>query len=301
MKKKKTNNSEAYKNNRLYIIIFAITIPVLALIYPIYSFFKDIIITNSDLEISIVESRYYGMLSGEQEIRLGVFNKSNDAKPITKAVLKVTEIEELSSINMNIVRIEEDENILLKVYNSGWDTINNITFMVTPDSDFYNKLLYPEIFSKHFSIMNPGQLYDLFTLTKDDLKDDTILSDFYNYNFDYVLSNSDLPIPCSKITYSYNEYFDTIIIPGKGGGTETYPLACLIDTNKGINDYVITMAYTCNAHQYEEIKMLLTANRSCKVTYCIEFYSNDKCLFRSEAEEINIEIDSHNGPPDLSY
>lgn len=300
MKKKKSFENGKYKNNKIYIIIFVIILPLIAGCYPIYNLIKDLTISNSDLEIDLIESKYYGSLSGEQEVRLGVLNKTNDAKPITKALLKVTEIEEVSSINMNIVRIAEGDTVFLKVYNSGWETLNNISFMVTPDSDFYNVLLNPHKFRKQLSIMNPGQLYDLFTITKDELKNDTLLLDFqYNYNIDYMLENNTSPISCSEITYAYNEAFDTIIIPGKGGGTETYPLSCCIETQNGIHDYELPIAYTCNAHHYEEIKLILTANKSCKITYSIEFYSNEKCLFKSPAAEIEIKIDSHNGPPDI--
>ena len=304
MKKLKTKNNEDYKNRRIYIIVFAVILPIVAgvaAILTIINGVNNMILSNSDLKVDLVESKYYGALSGEQEIRYGINNQSNDAKPITKAVLKVTNIEIDSTINMNIVRISDGENVLLKVYNSGWNKRDDVSFKVIQNSDFYCNLKEPNKNSINYESMNPGQLYDLFTISKLDLSDSSILSDpLYSYPIEYTTNNNLSPVACSGTTYAYNEAFDTIIIPGKGGSTDTYPLSCCIETEKGNYDYELPIAYTCNAHDYEEIKLILTSDKTCSLSYIIEFYSNEKCLYKSESECIEITIDSHNGPPDLS-
>jgi len=92
--------------------------------------------------------------------------------------------------------------------------------------------------------------------------------------------------------YEYDEYSDKIKLNGVGGPTETYLADCCIDTGNGACEYEIPFEFTCEAHFYEEIRFIFTANRSCHVKYSLELYSNKKCLFKTQEKGTHIKVSS---------
>ncbi len=288
MKKRKQMNKQSngeFKNSKInltYKLIFLVSIPLILCIITVSNFIKQ----NSDLKIELIDSGINNQY-GEEVLRLGINNHSEDAKKITKAILNISDIrEDNDSYNFNILCENNDNGITISVYNDGWSDLSNVSFSVPTISDFYSNLWEPEKYNKIYNVIKPGKSYALGTLTANDLKDKT--------------RETKIEILCkvggtNSIIYghyTYDKNLDEVKLPGSGGPTETYLVDCCIDTRNGAYKYEIPVEYTCDAHFYEEIRFIFSANRSCHVKYSLELYSNNKRLFKTQEKGTHIKVNS---------
>lgn len=213
--------------------------------------------------------------------------------------MKVLDIRNDNSPNINVLVTQSDDDIIAKAYNGGWTDLNHISFSVLPGSEFYDILKVPENFNKDFDVFEYGQLYELGVLKIDDVKveETGILPEF---KFTYKMENESESFDCmnSSPLYMYNKESGKFSLAPMGGPPEYYPIGYYINVENGIFDYEIPLFYSCEAHSYEEIGFWFSANKSCHVRYSLELYSNDKLLFKTKEKGINIRINSYYGPPE---
>lgn len=284
-KQKEKQSNQEFKNskiNLMYKLIFLVFIPLILCFITVSNFFKQ----NSDLKIELIESGINNQYA-EEVLRLGINNHSEDAKKITKAILNISDIrEDNDSYNFNILCENDDNGITISVYNDGWSDIFDVSFSVPIISDFYSNLWHPEKYNKTFKVIKPGKRYVLGSLTANDLKDKTRETKI-EFSCKTGQANSNI-----YGHYTYDKHLDKVRLPGVGGPTETYLVDCFIDTRNGAYKYEIPVEYTCDAHFYEEIRFIFSANRSCHVKYSLELYSNNKCLFKTQEKGTYIRVNS---------
>ena len=278
------------KNKPVFILTSGLIILIGATvsITQIITFFKN----NSDIKINYIDSKT--SLSNDMEIiRFGVHNYSEDAKEITKANVYVLDYRDDNTNDFISYCATNQEGVSINIYNSGWSDLSNVSFSIPLDSDFCKNLKDSTKYNCAFSTLKHGQVYELGTLTINDLINKT---EVFPIEIDCTISK-DNSIYKSSCQYQYNSYLDKLIDPGKGGGTEKYDINYCIDTSKGIYVHELPVTYTCPKNEYEEIYFSLSANRSCHFRYSIEFYAQDKMIYKTEEKGVNIKINSRFGSP----
>lgn len=299
-KQKKNNNSSKKgkigafvnkaKDHPVIIILSALftIITITASITAILTYAKN----NSSLSIDYISSES-NIDKNAENIRFGIHNYSEDAKEITSLKICIVDYRDDKTNNFILYCQDVEQGIALKIYNSGWCDLFNVSFSIAQDSAFYHNLKNKKQFDSTVSVLKHGEIYDLGELSVDDLYDKT-----NNSPVEIVCKESnDNKIYKASCVYQYNSYSDKLVNPGKGGPTEIYNLCYCIDSKLGVHTYEYPVTYTCPANGYEELKLSLSADRSCHLRYSIEFYANGKMIKKTEEKGTHIQIDSRFGPP----
>lgn len=279
-----------------YILLITFLIPLFYAGKDLYEFCKD----NFHLQVKLIET---GNSLDREYLRLGIRNPSEDAKELTKIVLRVLDYQDDDSVQLSTFSTSSMGNIEIFVYNRGWTDLKNVYFSILPDYDWYLDLKNPERHSMFFDIMRHGEIYQIATLTVNDFTDafkDKPQGSQIEYN-GRIGTAMEYPLVDDRILYDKES--NRLRFRGRGDGAKTFPINCCINSEDcSLNrkfDYEIPIAYCCDPGDYEEIHFTFSANRSCHVKYSLEVYANKKCLLKTPPKETDLEIDSHDGPPKL--
>lgn len=274
------------KNHMVYIIVFLILIPFINVSVSVYSCIKSV----SSLELSLLEGPVQ-RLNSSDFYRIGADNRSDDYKYLTKGVVTVTQIRNDDEPHIGLyTKNNDNKGMTLKIYNAGWCDLNDVTIEVDPEMESTQNLLHPEKFSLTLDTMRYGQYYELGELTAADIKDKE------NLNKIEFLCKVDGGTECYTVwcNYIYNSSSDSISTSGKGDYTDIFDFSYCIERDKGIGKYEFPIEYSCPAHKYEEIKLSITADKSCYVSYYIELYSKDTPKLTTEERGTYLYIPSIN-------
>lgn len=241
----------------------------------------------SDLKLTLINSVYRYTYSNDY-LRIGANNNSDDDKPLTKAIIHVTGIRNDDTPNIQAISSPNQKRLKINICNKGWSDLKNVTIEADPEQESYQNLKNPEKFKLTLSTMEHGRLYIVREVTIADFKDpqkaySVALRCHIKGEKDYYQT------ACG---FGYNPTTGDFSILGKGGNTEIYDLEYCIKCENGTGDFDYSLSYTCPAHKYEEIHFSITADRSCYVSYYIEFYAMDKMLLKTKESGAHFTIDS---------
>ncbi|MBQ3417724.1 MAG: hypothetical protein IJH32_07805 [Ruminococcus sp.] len=244
----------------------------------------------SDLSLMLIsKDNRYGI--SKETLRIGANNFSDDDKFLTKGVIHITQLRYDNTPNINSSAVLTENGVNITICNLGWNDLKNVTIEADPDEPSYQNLKNPEDFSMKLDTMQYGQPYILKELTAEDLKDPT--------------ETSVIPLLCkaeedgSEYHIKCGFYYDSKTgkfskTGGKGGDIPTTDIEYCVQCENGTGEFEFPVKYLCPAHKYEEINFSVTADRSCDISYYIEFYAMDKFILRTEESGTHFTIYSYN-------